>query len=117
MTAAAGAQPGRRFEEPEQLTVGDTFENVRPGAFIPQEHVNDMDLDGVDVSIVYPTLGLELFTVPDSELLSAVLRAYNEWLADFCKPFPERLKGIGLVNTEEEKAKIVGGNCARIYRL
>ena len=79
-----GAQAGRRFEAPAELTSGDVFENVRLGGYIPEEQIKDMDLDGVDVSILYPTLGLQLFKVPDSELLTAVFRTYNDWLAEFC---------------------------------
>ena len=96
-----GAQTGVRFEEPEKLTRKDRFENVRLGGYIPEEHVKDMDTDGVDVNIVYPTVGLMLYLVPDSELLSAAFRAYNDWLAEFCKPFPDRLKGIGMLNLDE----------------
>ena len=100
-STAGGAQAGWRFDQPEMLTKGDVFENVRPGAYVPEEHVKDMDIDGIDVSIIYPTAGLILFRVPDSELLTHVFRAYNGWLADFCKPFPARLKGIGMVNVDD----------------
>ena len=72
-----------------------------PGGYIPEEHVKDMDVDGIDVSIVYPTAGLLWFRVEDSELLSAIFRAYNDWLAEFCKPFPKRLKGIGIINVDD----------------
>ena len=27
--------------------------------------------------------------------------AYNDWLAEFCKPYPHRLKGIGMVNLDD----------------
>ena len=50
------SQTGRRFESPEELTSGDVFANVRPGGYIPEEQIKDMDLDGIDVSILYPTL-------------------------------------------------------------
>ena len=50
---AAGAQVGMRFEEPEKLTLTTTVEELRPGGYIPEEHVKDMDIDGIDVSIVY----------------------------------------------------------------
>ena len=60
-----------------------------------------MDTDGVDVSIVYPTIGLGLYAgVADSELLTALFSTYNDWLAEFCKPFPERLKGIAMLNVD-----------------
>lgn len=101
-TMAAGAQAGVRLEDPGSLGGIFTFEDVRPGGYIPEEQVKDMDLDGIDVSILYPTVGLQLFcTVPDSELLSATFRAYNDWIAEFCKSFPQRLKGIAMVNVDD----------------
>jgi predicted TIM-barrel fold metal-dependent hydrolase len=60
-----------------------------------------MDADGVDVSIVYPTVGLLLYSVPDSDLLTAIVRTYNDWLAEFCNAFPDRLKGIAMLNVDD----------------
>ena len=97
----AGAQTGRRFDEAEELTAGDAFENVRPGGYLPREQIKDMDLDGVDTSILYPTLGLQLYKIPDGELLSAIFRAYNDWVADFCQTSPTRLKGIAMLNIDD----------------
>ena len=39
--------------------------------------------------------------VADSELLTAIFRTYNDWLAEFCSPFPDRLKGIAMLNTDD----------------
>src|SRR5215510_130063 len=77
--AFAGAQTGRRFEAPEKLSRKDLLENVRPGGYLPEEHVKDLDADGVDAAVVYPTAGLLLYGVPDSELLTSIFRAYNDW--------------------------------------
>ena len=60
-----------------------------------------MDIDGVDVSILYPTLGLLLYKVPDSDLLTAVLRTYNDWLAEFCQTSPKRLTGVAMINVDD----------------
>ena len=94
-------QTGMRFEEPEKLSTQHTFDEVRPGGYIPEEHVKDMELDGIDVSIVYPTAGLLLYIVPDSDLLTVMFRTYNDWIAEFCKPFPKRLKGIAMLNVDD----------------
>ena len=102
----SGTQTGRRFEEPEKLTVLNLFEDVRPGGYIPEEHVKDMDTDGVDVSILYPNVGIQLFQVPDSELLTAMFRVYNDWLAEFCQTSPKRLKGIAMVNIDDVQVGI-----------
>src|SRR3989442_1250642 len=64
-------------------------------------HVKDMDTDGVDVSIVYPTVGLLLYSVQDSALLTAIFRTYNDWLAEFCNACPDRLKGIAMLNVDD----------------
>ena len=41
-----------------------------------------MDADGVDVSIIYPTVGCMLYSVQDSNLLTGLFRAYNGWIAE-----------------------------------
>ena len=97
----AGAQAGVRFEDPEKLTREYKIEDVPLGGYIPEEHVKDMDLDGVDVSIVYPTIGLLLYGVPDSELLTVNCRIYNDWVAEFCSAVPNRLKGIAMLNVDD----------------
>ena len=113
--ANAGAQAGVRFEEPETLSNEARIEEVRPGGYIPEEHVKDMDIDGIDVSIIYPTAGLFLFSVPDGDLLTEVFRIYNDWLAEFCKPFPDRLKGISMINVDDVKSGVKElERCARM---
>ena len=97
---APGSQTGMRFEEPEKLTITSTYEEVRPGGYIPEKHIKDMDIDGIDVSIVYPTAGLFLYTVPDGYLLDEILSMYNDWLAEFCNAIPKRLKGIAMLNVD-----------------
>ena len=111
----SGSQTGLRFDDPRKLTRRDVFENVRPGAYIPEEHAKDMDLDGVDVSIVYPTVGLLMYRVPDSELITAIFKAYNDWLAEFCKPCPDKIVGIGMVNLDDlEEGMRELERCARL---
>ena len=99
-----GAQVGIRFEEPDKLSHRDVIENVRPGGYVPEEHIKDMDLDGIDVGIIYPTAGLHHYKVVDGELVTAVFRTYNDWLGEFCQADPERLKGIAMVNVDDVKA-------------
>ena len=111
----SGAQVGRRFEDPDRMSIGDLVENVRPGAFIPDEHVKDMDLDGVDVSILYPTAGLQLYSTGDGELLTAIFRVYSDWVAEYCSAYPDRLKGIAMLNVDEvEPAVRELERCARL---
>ena len=93
-------QAGLRFEDPEKLTTGGSMETVPRGGLDPHEHVKDMDVDGVAGGLLYPSQGLTLFRVPATDVLSAAFRAYNDYLAEFCQPYPDRLKGIAMINLD-----------------
>ena len=102
MSLTPGTQTGLRFEEPENLTrYGGRIEDVRLGGYIPEEHIKDMDIDGIDVSFVYPTTGLALYSTPDSDLLTSMFKTYNDWVGEFCSAIPKRLKGIAMLNIDD----------------
>ena len=95
-------QAGQRFLDPSKIVTKALFEEVTPrGGYDPHAHVEDMDQDGVAAGVLYASTGLLAFCVPDSELLSAICRACNDFMIDFCKPYPERLKGIGMINLDD----------------
>ena len=98
---SGGGQGTSRFEDPENLKFAGSSDQILPGGYIPEEHVKDLDLDGIDVDLLYPTNGLLLYSLPDGELLTAVLKAYNDWLAEFCGAIPSRLKGIAALNIDD----------------
>ena len=97
----AGSQAGLRFDDPDSLRIGDQVENVRPGGWDPYEHVKDMEIDGVDRSLLYPTVGLQLYSTRDGELLTDIFRGYNDWLAEYCNAVPDRFKGIAMLNIDD----------------
>jgi hypothetical protein len=39
--------------------------------------------------------------VADTPLMSAIFRAYNDWLAEFCRTDLARLKGIAMINLDD----------------
>ena len=69
----------------------------KKGGFDPHARIIDMDLDGIDAAFLYPSLGLFAGAVADPELAAAMCRAYNRWLADYCKPYPDRLFGVAML--------------------
>jgi predicted TIM-barrel fold metal-dependent hydrolase len=95
------SQAGVRFESPEKITFGGSYQQVRPGGWDPHAHVHDMEIDGVSAGVLYPSNGLFFFRIPDSALLSAIFRTYNDWLAEFCQAYPKQLKGIAMVNVDD----------------
>jgi uncharacterized protein len=59
-----------------------------------------MDIEGIDVAVLYPTRGLQVLSEPKMEpnFAAALARAYNDWLYDFCKLNPVRLLGAGMIS-------------------
>jgi len=97
-----GIQTGERFDvAPEQLRTSGTFEQVRPAAYDPRRYVEENERDGVWGSVLYPSQGLVLYSVPVSDVVSASMRAYNDWLSEFCAEAPGRLKGIAMINVDD----------------
>ena len=78
----------------------------REGIRDPVARLRDLDAEGVDKEIIFPQRTLSLVGLQDLELREACMRAYNEWLSDYCKHAPERLYGVGVLNWwEPEKAR------------
>jgi len=92
---------GARFEAPETISSQGRFEDVHQGGYDPAQHLKDMQLDGVAGEVLYPSQGLFYFKVADTQLMSAIFRTYNDWLAEFCSTDPERLKGIAMINLDD----------------
>ena len=59
------------------------------------KRIPDMDLDGIDVAVLFPgIIGLAAYGHPETEMANALSRGYNDWLAGYCKPYRDRLKGV-----------------------
>jgi len=56
--------------------------------------VADMDVEGVDVAVLYTTTLLGTWALRNAPFSVALHRAYNDWLADYCSYAPDRLKGV-----------------------
>ena len=81
---------------------GKTYDAMRPGCFDPAERLKDMDIDGVDAQVCFPTLpglaGDKFIALDDKEYALALIRAYNDWLAEeWNAPDPERLFGAAIL--------------------
>ncbi len=73
------------------------LETARPGAFDPHARLGDMDAEGIDVAVLYPTIGLGFWGIRDPDTAISVARCYNDWLAGYCAADPERLHGAAMV--------------------
>ena len=70
-----------------------TYANSAPfGSMNMKERLQLLDKDGIDKAILYPTIGLLWEAeVEDPEITNAYCRAYNRWIADFCRDSGGRL--------------------------
>jgi predicted TIM-barrel fold metal-dependent hydrolase len=72
---------------------GLTYDGIRPGHFDPEARLADMAADGIHAQLLYPSVceeGARMFG-DDRELQLACVRAYNEWVLEFCAAAPDRL--------------------------
>ncbi len=84
-------RPGMTWDSIGELDPGKRHP-INEAAYEPQARLRDMDAMGVDQAFLYPTWFAEGFPlVKDPDVAYALARAYNDWIADFCKPAPQRL--------------------------
>lgn len=85
---------------------------VADGATDPTARLCDMDLDGIEIAALYPTYGLMVQGVTEPDAATALCRAVNDWIADYCAADPSRLIGVGLVpQTGPEEALAEARRC------
>jgi predicted TIM-barrel fold metal-dependent hydrolase len=73
--------------------MGITYETMRPGSFDPKARLDDMDADGIYAQVLYPSVtlrGAKIYS-EQRDLQLACVRAYNEWLTEFCESSGGRL--------------------------
>jgi predicted TIM-barrel fold metal-dependent hydrolase len=79
----------------------------RAGMRDPRARIADMDVEGIDVAVLFGTyIGLTLPNLADPGLAVTVAHAYNDWLAEFCAAAPDRLKGVALVPLQDVPAAV-----------
>ncbi len=78
------------------------FDELLPGNYDGSAHVKDMDIDGVDVSVVYPAHAARAYVEPDRELALACIRSFNDWmLGEFQAAEPDRLVGLPMLPVDD----------------
>jgi predicted TIM-barrel fold metal-dependent hydrolase len=75
------------------------FQAARARGFDPASTIAAMEIEGIDVSVVYGTRGRQILMHDDlaGDYAAALARAYNNWAYDYCQSYPERLKFAGQV--------------------
>jgi predicted TIM-barrel fold metal-dependent hydrolase len=80
---------------------GDEFPIPR-GAYEPAARLHDCDLMGIDQVMLLPTVcGLWFSAIEDPKASLGLARAYNSWLADFCRHDPTRLFAAAILPQQD----------------
>jgi predicted TIM-barrel fold metal-dependent hydrolase len=61
----------------------------------------------VVASILYPTQQMQHYAVRNTALVDATCRVYNDWLAEFTKVHPQRLRGVAALNVDDVETAAV----------
>jgi len=119
-----GALGGIEMDAEPLLTPGKrTYaDGCPPGSYDPKARLQVMDQEGIDIALLYPTIGICWEgAVQDAKLATAYTRAYNRWLVDFCREDPKRLfpvAHISLLDPEgavEETIRARKDGCVGVY--
>ena len=79
------------------------FKRASSTGFSAQSRLQDMDEQGVDVQILYPTFAGQMLgrEFNDAELLAACCRAYNNWADEYCSANPQRLRSAAILPMQD----------------
>ena len=71
--------------------------DIPAGGHDPKRRLADMDRQGVARSVLFPTFGLMFAGLERTDVQTALCRAYNDWLHEFCEADRARLVGVAVV--------------------
>ena len=83
-----------------------TYMKMAPyGSMDPKERLKLLDAENIDAAVLYTTVGLLWEAeLTDAELSQAYCRAYNRWIADFCRDGEGRLVPAAHLSLTDPKA-------------
>jgi predicted TIM-barrel fold metal-dependent hydrolase len=93
MAEAVGMSPQEFFDLTAQLRV--------PGGYDPDARIEQLDGDGVDAAVLYPSQAMffgpvdPISAFQNVEFVTDCIRAYNDWISEFCSAYPTRLFAVG----------------------
>lgn len=73
------------------------YEDGPRGGFDGSARLSTMNSEGIDIAVLYPSMGLVMGNFGNVEAAKTMSRAYNDWLAGYCRADPSRLIGVGCI--------------------
>lgn len=98
---------GHRLDDPktdELIALG--YEGLNPGVLDPSKRLAEQERDGICGEVMYPSLNMFTYAIPDKDVARTVFQRHNDWVVDYCAVAPERLIGIGCLPIPDVDASI-----------
>lgn len=93
---------GMTLEDRERAQRGELrYTEIRPAAYDVKARLADLDTDGIQQSVLYPTMLLGIAGVKDVDFAAAQCRAYNDWLSDHASHGEGRLFGVAIIPQQD----------------
>jgi len=74
---------------------------MHAGGTSAHDRVEMLDAEGIDATVVFPSLGLFLGLYDEPELAASMCRAQNRWLGGWCDVAPDRLAGVAVLPQQD----------------
>lgn len=94
----------------------DVYARAEAQGWNAASQIEAMDAEGLDLAVLFPSRGLFALGLDSTEsvgahglepdLATAISRAYNDWMRDFCQEAPERMFGAGMLAPHDPSAAV-----------
>ncbi len=95
------ATPGGSFADPSRFA---PLSEAQPGGSDPVARLADMDSEGIDQAVLYPSIGLYFWALTDTGAAARLATAYNDWLSGYCAADRRRLFGAAMLPMQDPDA-------------
>ncbi|MGH7823679.1 MAG: amidohydrolase family protein [Candidatus Binatia bacterium] len=86
---------------PGESAVAERYQKPLKRNYDAVSQLEAMDEEGLDVAVLFRTFPLHCDDVLEAEYANDLCRAWNSWMADFCKQDPRRLKPSALITLHD----------------
>ena len=97
----SGLRSPRGAQEQRFDKVAPHYRNSLARDYDPVSQLDAMDVEGLDVAVLFRTFPLHCDDGLEAEYAMALCRAWNDWIFDFCKEDPARMKFAALITLHD----------------
>jgi uncharacterized protein len=81
-----------------------TWDEILPGSYDGKARVAVLDEEGIERSLLFPSLYLLVGDIEQADVAEAACHGYNSWIADMCRDGNGRLDAVGVVPLQSVEA-------------